>query len=234
LGLSGAKTKLSYVECIECGDDLKFITVNHLKRHGLTSKQYRERHPKAQMVCDDTRRRQGRKDRQWNRICRKCGDPFTTKSPKGYYCRECQRLRRVLQQRSHARRYERKKRNSGIAKQGTFGKRYLKIEGGRIRGAVLLEEHIGVNSHHFYRQSFKGNGKALFEYEAIYLITIYLVVWKGKVFCGECGSQLTVARENEYYTIPVEVCCRSCGLVFELDDLMEIRSKKDAHRTETL
>ena len=222
---------MSFAECMECGDRLKFITVNHLKRHGLTSKEYRQRYPRAQMVCDDTRRRQGRKDRKFNRICRKCGDPFTTRSPKGYYCRECQRVRRVLQQRRYARRYERKKRNSGIAKQGTFGKRYLEVVRGRIRGAMMLEECIGVNSHHFYRQSF--NGRALFEYEAIYLIRIYLIIWNRKLYCGECGSQLRVARENEYYTIPVEVCCRSCGLVFELDDLVEIGSKKDANRTET-
>ncbi|NVM26908.1 MAG: hypothetical protein HWN70_13460 [Desulfobacterales bacterium] len=101
---------------------------------------------------------------------------------------------------------------------GTFEERYLEIVNSRVRGAVLLEKRrsISIYGVHTLPQC---KGSPPVEYEAIYLITIYLIIWNGKAYCGECGSQLTVARENEHYTIPAEICCKSCGLVYELDDI---------------
>ena len=51
---------------------------------------------------------------------------------------------------------------------------------------------------------------AEFDYLVDYL------VFNGKVYCGECGSPIIIARENEHYTIPTEPCCKSCGLVYQL------------------
>ncbi|GAI32273.1 unnamed protein product, partial [marine sediment metagenome] len=31
--------------------------------------------------------------------------------------------------------------------------------------------------------------------------------------CIECNHPLKVARENQHYTIPAELCCIGCGLV---------------------
>ena len=208
---------MSYVECMECGDRLGGITTNHLKKHRLTTRQYRQKYPAASMVSEDHRKilRTNGIDRRLRRICRNCGHPFTTGSPKGYYCRPCQRVRRALQQRDRARLYERKARNSGKDHRiGTFEGSYLKIVGGRVRGAVLLEMHVSINSHGFYRLA-PFNGRAPFEYEETCIMTIYLTLWKSRPFCSACGSELTVARQNEHYTIPAEICCKSCGLVKE-------------------
>jgi len=223
LGLSGAR-KLSYVECMKCRDRLGSITTNHLKKHGLTTGEYRQRYPTAPMISEGHEEilRKAVLNRQLKRICRKCGKPFTTGCTKAHYCRECQKIRRAISQRRHARRYERKARNSGKDyKTGTFGERYLETENGRVRGAVLLEEHLSINSYHFYRQPLNNGNLFEFEYETVYL-RIYLIVWKGKLYCGECGDKVIVARENEQYTIPAEICCTSCGLVYELDQLAEL------------
>jgi len=208
---------------MECRDRLGSITTNHLEKHGLTTGQYRQRHQTAPMISEEHRKIVGTvaRNRKLKRICRKCGEPFTTGCSKAHYCRECQRVRRAIRQRRYARRYERKARNSGKDyKAGTFGERYLEIENGRVRGAVLLEEHLSINSYHFYRQPFNG-GLFEFEYETVYL-RICLIVWKDKLYCGECGDKVIVARENEQYTIPAEICCRSCGRVYELDQLAEL------------
>ena len=97
----------------------------------------------------------------------------------------------------------------------------MKIVNGRVQGAILLEKHVSINAHGFYRLP-PYNGKAPFDYEETYVTMIYLIIWNRKIFCGECGSELTVARENEHYTIPAELCCKNCGLVYELDDLAEL------------
>ena len=178
------------------------------------------------MVSDDVRGRLGRKGRLWNRVCRECGDFFTTRSPKGYYCRECQRVRRVLQQRKHARRYERKARNSGKDnKLGTFGKRYLEVVDGRIRGAMMLQEHVGVNSHHLYRQQLNGSPPVEYETTA-HLALICLLVRRlclsRSLICEECKCEVIVARHNEHYTIPTEITCEGCGLVYDPEDLAEL------------
>ena len=218
---------MSYVECMECRDRLGGITTNHLKKHGLTTRQYRRKYPAVPMVSEDHRKilRNNGISRQLRRICRKCGRPFTTGSPKAHYCRPCQRVRRALQQRKYARQYERRARNSGRDHRiGTFEKSYLKVVKGRVRGAVLLEIHVSINAQGFYRQA-PFNGKAPVEYEETCIMTIYLTLWKSKPFCGGCGSELIMARENEHYTIPAEICCERCGLVYSLDNLVEIGSK---------
>ena len=213
---------MSFVECMECGDQLKCIAPAHLRRHGLTSKEYRDLHPTAPMVSDETRRKHDLTlNGEYHRNCRKCGKPFSTRGKRSYYCLECQRVRDILTARRKARRYYRKMRNSGKPyKMGTFEKGYLEVAGGRVRGAILLEKHVSINGRGFYRlHRSPFNGKAPFRYEETHVITIYLIIWNRKIFCGECGSQLTVARENEYYTIPAEICCRSCGLVYDFATL---------------
>ena len=217
---------MSYVECMECREKLKYVAPAHLEKHGLTSKQYRKIYPTAPMQSSDLRKRHSdfRKGMRLNRNCRKCGRPFTTGSTNGHYCRECQKARTFLLQRKASRRYERRKRNSAkFYEAGTFNEGYLKIVNGRVRGTILLEANISINTYGFGRmQPF--NGRPPFESEETCIITIYLIVWKRKPYCGECGSELTVARENGYYTIPAEIVCPSCGLVYE--DRATIKSGK--------
>ena len=215
---------MSYVECMECRDKLRGITANHLKKHGLTTIGYRRKYPTAPLVSDDLKKRYAinRGALQLKRKCRKCGKPFTTGCPKAHYCRECQRVRDVYRARRKALRYERRRKNSGKRYgQGTFNEKwYLATENGRIRGALLLERHVSINAHGFHRLA-PFNGDPPFEYEAIYLMIIYVKAGRRRLYCGECGSRLMVARETEYYTIPAEVCCQDCGLVYEFDDLAE-------------
>ena len=216
---------MSFVECMECNGRFKGITPNHVKRHGLTVEQYRQRHPTAKMVSDLWIERHAEKarNRVFHRKCRKCGITFRTGCTCAYYCPKCQRVRRVYRKRQVGLLSARRRINSGrLYESGTFTcKWYLEIVDGRVRGAVLLENHKAINS---YGRAFKGS--APIEYEATCLITIYLIVWNGKLYCGECGSQLTVARENEHYTIPAEICCRSCGIVYDLDDIAELRERR--------
>ena len=208
---------MSYVECMECGDELKLITPRHLKRHGLTSEEYREKYPTVKMASDlwSKERAKTARDRRFKRSCEKCGKPFITGCPRAYYCPKCQMVRRVQRKRQVARIHAERRINSNVrVGVGTFGEWYLEVIRGRIRGAVLLEDHKSINS---YWRSFKGSAPA--DYEACLIIYLIEIILKRRRSCEECGSELIVARENEVYTIPAEICCQGCGLVYELDDL---------------
>ena len=220
---------------MECGRELEYVAPAHLEKHGLTTKEYRQKYPTAWMRSECLRKRHSkfRKDMRLDRNCKKCGKPFTTRSPKAQYCRECQQVRDILKRREASLRCFRRQMTSGkVDLRGTFEERYLEIVNGRVRGAVLLEKRRSISIYGVHTLP-PCRGSPLVEYVASYLAMIYVIIYNGKPYCRECGSQLTVARENEYYTIPVEVCCRSCGLVYDLDDLVEIESKKDDSRTET-
>ena len=227
---------MSFVECIECGEKLEYVAPAHLKRHGLTSKEYRGKYPTAPMRSERLRKNHSefRKRMRLDLNCWKCGKPFTTRSPKARYCRECQRVRDILKRREASLRCFRRQMNSGkVDMRGTFGKRYLEIVNGRVSGAVLLEDRRYIRIYGVHTlPACKGSPPV--EYEANYMmisrlviplriayIIIYLIK-KRKIVCSECGSQITVARENEAYTIPAEICCKSCGLVYEIDDLAEL------------
>jgi len=103
-----------------------------------------------------------------------------------------------------------RERNSGKNKPsiGTFDeKKYLKVTAeGRIRGAIILEKGISINgSNHYFSLKNHNCGSAA-----------YLVAVLGnQLYCLECGGQIVLARENENYTIPIEVACSKCGLVYE-------------------
>ena len=219
---------MSYVECMECGDKLKYVAPAHLEKHGLTSKEYREIYPTAPMRSSDLRKRHSdfRRGMRLNRNCRKCGRPFTTGSTNGHYCRECQKARTFLSLRKASRRYERRKRNSAkFYEAGTFNEGYLKIVNGRVRGATLLEANISINRYGFGRmQPHSGSVPYLIIYDQS-ILTTYLIK-KRNIVCGECGSQLIMARENQHYTIPAEICCRNCGLVYEWDEFCGLAGKE--------
>jgi len=104
-----------------------------------------------------------------------------------------------------------RRRNSGKDKLpseriGTFNeKKYLEIVNGRVRGALLLEKGVGINNNHYFSLKDCGCGSAA-----------YLVAVLGsQLYCLECGGHIVLARENENYTIPIEVACSKCGLVYE-------------------
>ena len=138
--------------------------------------------------------------RTWKRECRKCGKTFKTTGSHKFYCDECQNCRYNLQ--------------ADKKIMGTFGLKYLELYGGRIRGAVMLEKGMAINSRRYYRIAGLWEASKGFDCEVNDLITIC------KENCSECGAEMTIARENGYYTIPAELCCTSCGLVCEIDDLV--------------
>jgi len=102
-------------------------------------------------------------------------------------------------------------------KLGTFdSKEYLEIlDNGRVFGALLLQKGISINS------------KGRFTKQGSVERSAYLGIDRrilrmddGNIYCDECGAEIMLARKNHTnYTIPIELCCRSCGLVYELDDL---------------
>ena len=154
-------------------------------------------------------------DRAWKLNCRKCGKPFIATGPKSKHCRECQRVRDLLSKRRKNQRYRRKVRYDEIrmVRIGTFGEKYLELYRGRIRGAVLLEKRIAINSRHYYRIG--GQWYASKGYVEYYGVSYLMATCKKKIYCDECGAEITIARENDIYTA-TELCCKSCGLVYEL------------------
>jgi len=201
---------LSYVKCLVCGSKLKMITENHVKRHGLTMARYRQLYPEAPIISPELRQKvkiwSG--DRKFQRKCKKCGSLFTTGNPRVFYCPKCQEKISVEKQRRYHKRNRIREKNTRKTKRnqriGTFGKGYLEIVNGRVRGAVLLEKGLspnGSNSHN----DVCGCGSAA-----------YLVAVLGdQLYCLECGGQIILARENENYTMPIEVACSKCGVVYE-------------------
>ena len=134
--------------------------------------------------------------RTWQRNCRNCGEAFITRGSHKFYCDECQNYRYNCQA------------NKKVM--GTFGLNYLELYNGRVRGAVLLEKGIAINSRRYYRIRGRWYASKGYEYAVSYLIATY-----EKNYCDECGAEITIARENEIYTA-TELCCKSCGLVYQL------------------
>lgn len=103
-----------------------------------------------------------------------------------------------------------------LCKLGTFdNKEYLEIlDNGRVFGALLLQKGISINSKgRFTKQGYMKRSAYLGVDRRILRV-------EGKIYCGECGADVIKATQNSSnYTIPVELCCKNCGLVYELDDL---------------
>ena len=104
-------------------------------------------------------------------------------------------------------------------KMGTFdNKEYLEIlDNGRVFGALLLEKNISINS----KGRFTKQGSM--ERSAYLGIDKRILRIDGNIYCGECGAEIILVKTNHSnYTIPAELCCKSCGLVYELDDLAQL------------
>lgn len=138
--------------------------------------------------------------RTWKRKCRNCGKTFRTTGSHKFYCDECQNFRYNCQA------------NKKVL--GTFGLNYLELYNGRVRGAVLLEKRIAINSRRYYRIAGRWYASKGYEYNVSYLIATYLATYE-KIYCDECGAEITIARENQIYTTR-ELCCKTCGLVYQL------------------
>ena len=79
----------------------------------------------------------------------------------------------------------------------------MRIENGRVKGAVWLEKQR--------RKNFNLSHRKLCSCD--YLQTPFFVaVENHRQYCVECGGKFVIAFENDYYTI-TEVCCCFCGVV---------------------
>lgn len=105
------------VECLECGQDFKVITPQHLKTHGMTVVEYLVKYPGVNLTSEATRQRKrevmlesdiGEKLRQYHIdnpkvlervtiICETCGEPFEVhpyRKDEAKYCsKKCMILR---------------------------------------------------------------------------------------------------------------------------------------------
>jgi len=199
-----------------CGELKQFINHAHLKQHGLTIQQYKERFKEARIYSDEFLLK-----RIWEHQCRKCGAAFTTKSPHVVYCPPCQFVislekRRRKNRRNWAR--WRMRHGEGSRQVGTFREngKYLKVVDGRIFGTILLEKNVGLNDLHKLgslnrylppRSDLECNGCGS---------DFFIIIEEGKAYCSECGSRIMLARENEHYSLPIEPCCEKCGLVYQI------------------
>ena len=91
----------------------------------------------------------------------------------------------------------------------------LRIENGRVKGAVWLESQRHKTDAKRFASKIKNlglsYGKALCNCGS--LETPFLVAIENhRRYCFECGGKISIAFENEYYTI-TEVVCSFCGLV---------------------
>lgn len=216
-------------QCINCGEAFTAKGANHrycqpcgIERAKLRNREkarrYWEKHRKG------AKRRKGKPrletgyigNRVFQRKCRACGETFKTGSGKGYYCAKCQKLRTIRLNRAGAKRRGIRRRNSGRRNTlGTLGKRHLQVVKGRIYGAQLLEKGREINVEHYFGR-WQGTEGGFYAGSSYYLMRLC----KDKLYCGECGADVIVARRNHTnYTISVELCCKGCGLVYELDDL---------------
>jgi len=138
-----------------------------------------------------------------------CGSAIPNPRPNKKHCS------RPCAQRGYVRRWKRKNRAKVRSQKrrwqerhpGTFGQCYLSSCNGRILGAVLLEKGIGINNFPLYN----GGRPERCECGSNRLICIT----DHEAFCVECGSRIMLARENEYYSMPLEPVCPSCGLVYQ-------------------
>ena len=206
---------MSYVKCMVCGDEIQLIN-GHIKKHGLTAAEYRQRYPQAPLMSPDLHKKLSdllkkrwvnQSTRLFHRRC-SCGRTFKTRSPNGRFCQRCSAANRRLLRRKHNRMRNEKK--------GTFRKNYLDITSdGRVRGAVMLERGITPNITGIFTGSKRLLQRFLCCVDGFEYLVEYLII-NGGIYCGECGSPIIIARENEHYTIPTEPCCKSCGLVYQL------------------
>ena len=243
--------------CVNCGETFTATGCNHRYcsacgeerarvRNREKAKRYLERH--REKLREKRRERYGARHKGkpqpnpetgyigngvFQRKCRSCGETFKTGSAKGYYCRECQKIRTIQLERKrqmtlryvekHRRRLKiwnmRVRNTKKYCKMGTFdNKEYLQIvDNGRVFGALLLQKGISINS------------KGRFTKQGWMERSVYVGIDKrilridGNVYCGECGADVIKATQNNSnYTIPAELCCKSCGLVYELDDLAQL------------
>ena len=201
---------MSYVKCAVCGIELSYVNAPHLRKHGLTVAEYRQRYPEAPLMSLDYLKKQSvaQSARVFHRVC-SCGRSFETRSSNGRFCQRCSRINKLLL---------RKKWDSQNRKNGTLKKSYLEITpDGRVKGAVLLEKGISINSSgRFNNPSSSRRWWSIRLLIMRWLNEFDYLVFNGKIYCGECGSPIIIARENEHYTIPTEPCCKSCGLVYQL------------------
>jgi len=199
-----------------CGDEIQLVN-GHVKKHRLTVAEYRQRFPQAPLTSPDLHKKLSdllkkrwvnQSTRLFHRRC-SCGQTFKTRSPNGRFCQRCSHVNLRLSRRIHQRLQNEKK--------GTFRKNYLEVTSdGRVRGAVMLERGIGVNITGIFSGSKRLlQRSACFFADGFDYLIDYLVL-NGEIYCGDCGSPVIIARENEHYSIPTEPCCKRCGLVYEL------------------
>ena len=209
---------MSYVKCLVCGSKFQQVNGSHVKKHNLTMVQYRQLYPEASLMAPKVLEKisktlwGAKKWKPYKCECKLCGQLFEKRSGNSFHCEKCRRKIYIRNRRRSQRLYNVKRRNSGRLRRfqlGTFGKKYLQIVDGRVKGAVLLERTISINSSGFWNGS-KYRGCSVCR--ASYLI----IISKNKVYCPECGAQIIIARENDNYTIHTELCCSKCGLVYEL------------------
>ena len=158
--------------------------------------------------------------RSFERTCRKCGKPYITTGVKARYCLKCQQVRYRDRKLRRMRIYNTRVRNTQkLCKAGTFdNKEYLQIlDNGRIFGALLLQKGISINARGRYTK------QGSMERSAYLGIDKRILRIDGNIYCDECGAEILLVRTNHTnYTIPIELCCKSCGLVYELDDLAQL------------
>lgn len=209
---------LSYVKCLVCGNKFQQVNGSHLKKHGLTIAQYRQLYPEASLMAPKIIEKISknlwgvRKWKPYKCECKLCGQLFEKRCGNSFYCEECREKVNRRNRRRSQRLYNIKRRNSGKGRKfqlGTFGKKYLQIVDGRVKGAVLLEKRISINSLGF------GNGPKQHVCSVCGASSL-IIIHNHQGFCSECGARLIVAKEDDNYTIPEELCCSKCGLVYDL------------------
>ncbi len=198
--------------------------------HGLTATKYKQMFPQASFISDEVKAKLSlrSRNRQFRRNCKNCGIPYTTGCTNVWHCPRCQekinrenhrRIQHVMNIRSGNSRYRPK------YSVGTFTESYLEVTNGRVMGATLLQKlQKGVSANapcdahqtRQYRQltPTRGTGQRAFRKRggsAGYLI----MAINYRAYCCECGEKVLLARENNHYTFPVELCCSKCGLVSE-------------------
>ena len=99
----------------------------------------------------------------------------------------------------------------------------LRIENGRVKGAVWLESQLERRKTDAYtwerRYARKienlglSYGKGLCDCGSLQT-PFFVAVENHRTYCAECGGKFVIAFENDYYTI-TEVCCCLCGLVLQ-------------------
>lgn len=212
-GLLGGED-LSYVKCLVCGSKLGCVNGTHLKTHGLTVARYKQLYPQAPIISPDVLKKLSfisRHRKVYDSNCKRCGQLFIKRTHNSLHCPRCrEEINRNKHRRTH-RLYKIKRRNSGVTSDrqlGTFATNYLEVVNNRIHGAVLLEKGISINGSTLFTSQ-----KAICDECGSDLL---LIISDHKAYCPECGAELIIARENESYSMPAELCCPQCGLVYPL------------------